>query len=331
MENTIGYWGMDISQRAQILRDKQTKAASLETKLDGPWRLFAGRTDLTIDLSKPVLEGRGAGSFPLAVDPAVRWYFQLNTPQGGAVLAERHLPMSGGYNFRDLGGLATRDGRHVRWGKLLRSDELNGLTDVDLAYLASVPVMGLADFRSEEERKRLPDRIPASVKHVYELTIDPGNLMAMMGTPGAEHFRFDEAMLKVYRLLVSEPEYVGVYRAFFAHVQQPADRPLLFHCSAGKDRTGLAAAFILLALGVDVTTVMAGYLASNDYLAGKYASELAAHPEMSTVFYVRSGLLQEALDTIRTQYGSVEAFLAGPLGIDIPRLRQSLLYSPQED
>lgn len=154
-----GYAGEDLSSKVTVSRDREEKTAVLTVTLPGEWELYAGAAPETIDLSAPILTGSGAGSYTLPVPAGTRSYFQFETGGNRAILAERQLPMSGGFNMRDLGGYRTSDGRHVKWGRIIRSDDLHSLTNEDLAYLASIPVKTVADFRSLQEVRAMPDKL----------------------------------------------------------------------------------------------------------------------------------------------------------------------------
>lgn len=322
----VGYSGQDISGIASVKRDKDSKSAVFTIDAEEPWKLYSGLSPDGIDFSSPVLSGAGSGTFQLNVPDSVRSYFQLVTGKGRAALAERHLPMAGGYNFRDLGGFKTREGRFVKWGKIFRSDDLNKLTDADLGYLSSLPLVSVVDFRSEEERLSAPDKNPASVATNYSYSITPGNIIRMDALNGMNEEKADSAMLSIYVSLVTDAPITGRYKDYFALLQNEEKVPLLFHCSAGKDRTGLAAALTLLALGVDEETVMDDYFSSNVYLGDKYAGYIAKYPQLRSVFEVKKIFLQESLRQIKKEHGTVEAYLEEVLDVDIPHLRSLYLY-----
>ncbi|MDR2037455.1 MAG: tyrosine-protein phosphatase [Bacteroidales bacterium] len=320
------YAGEDIS--ASIIRDKNTKAASLEIKSDGEWVLYAGKTVESISFSKPLLKGKDSGIFPLDVPENERSYFQLVTGKGKAILAERHLPMTGGYNFRDLGGYKTKDGRFVKWGKIFRSDDLFHLTDDDLRYLSSIPVVSVVDFRSEAEIAQAPDKLPASSKG-YAYSINPGNLSTSAVAPDLSSLdaaSMQEIMKNINVSLVTDPVSIDHYKNFFALLQSEKDIPLLFHCSAGKDRTGMGAALVFFALGVDETTIFEDYLASNTYLGDKYAKFKEENPEMGALYEVRREYLQAGIDRIRQDHGTVETYLEKILNVDLEKFRKMYLY-----
>lgn len=322
-----GYSGCDITREVSIVRDKTTKAASLAVDDNIQWELYAGPAADSIDFSKPTLAGKGEGTFPINVPADRRSYFQIVTPEGGAILAERHLPMTGGYNFRDMGGFRTRDGRHVKWGKIFRSDDMHDLTHSDLEYLSSIPVVSVVDFRSAAEIQAAPDKLADSVKGHYLYSISPGNLreIASGGRLPTEK-QMSEAMENINVLLVTDHDAIEQYRKFFALLQDEEKLPLLFHCTAGKDRTGMGAALFLASLGVDERTIMEDYLSSNEYLGNKYGALLSAYPELEPLMTVRKEYLQAGLDRIKQDHGSVENYLTGTLGADMNKMREIYLY-----
>lgn len=322
----LGFSGKDLTKETAIVRDKETKSVSLEIKNPTNWKLYAGNTVESIDLTKPVLEGKEAGVFPVDVPTNIRTYFQLVTDEGTALLAERHLPMKGGYNFRDLGGFRTQDGRYTKWGKIFRSDDLNHLSDDDLNYLSSIPLTTIVDFRSEEEISKAPDKNPASLKNNYQLKIDPGSVLSFAEIADKSDAEMEQIMMELNEILVTEDTCVAQYREFLSLLQSDNDVPLMFHCSAGKDRTGIGAALILSALGVDRETIIADYLASNQYLGDKYAPLKAEHPALTALFEVRQKYIEAGLAKIETEYGSIDAFLTDVLKVDIEAMKSKFLY-----
>lgn len=320
------YSGEDLSGVARITRDKQTKAASFTIDADGDWKLYAGPEVDSIDFSKPILEGDGKGTFSIPVSNTVRSYFQLVTDNGKAILAERHLPMTGGFNFRDLGGFKTTDGRYVKWGKIIRSDDLFHLTDADLTYLSSMPLISVVDFRSDSEVQQAPDKLPQSVTSYYPYSISPGNIAASVDMSSLESLKGDTAMMQINEMLVSDSASIKRYRDYFALLQNEKNVPLLFHCSAGKDRTGMAAALTLFALGVDEETIMKDYLSSNEYLGDKYGEYIAKYPALKSLFEVRAEYIQAGLQWAKKEYGSMENYIEKVLHADTKKLKDLYLY-----
>ncbi len=327
-KSSVGYAGQNISNDVSIIREKTSKSANFKIYTDEKWSLYAGKSIDQIDLTQPIAEGINSGTFPIDVPNDTRSYFQIATEKGKAIIAERHLPMTGGYNFRDLGGYQTTDGKYVKWGKMLRSDDLHNLTDADLKYLASIPLTTIVDFRSKEEMDNAPDKNPSSVENNYAYSINPGNLMEAISkdlnklTP-----EYAEKLMKDMNiLLVTDSACIEQYRKFFDLLQNEKNTPLMFHCSAGKDRTGMGAALFLSSLGVNEKTILEDYMLSNKYLANKYAKYKADNPALTPLFEVKPDFLQAGLEQIKKDHGSIENYLIKVLNVDLDKMRSIYLY-----
>lgn len=224
---------------------------------------------------------------------------------------DRVLPLSGASNFRDLGGYRASDGRTVRWRRLFRSDHLGGLSKADQRHLAALGLVRALDFRGQAERAATPYELPGVAQH--SLAIEPRVVQrlqqaAAAGQPstGAMVAAF---MQDLYRSFVHEQSHR--FAELFAHLLQGDAGPLVFHCTAGKDRTGLAAALVLLALGVPGEVVMQDYLLSNQL----FQHIPPARPEVpaeawAVLWRVQAGFLQAALDAIDADHGGFERYLA---------------------
>ena len=240
----------------------------------------------------------------------------------------RLLPLQGGVNFRDLGGYETSDGRLVRRGLLYRSGTMTGLTASDYEYLRTLNIEVVADFRSTEERLREPTRWPGDaeaprrLERDYELQF--GEVLAVMRdapTPAAARAAF----ASFYRELPKQ--FQMQYRQMFDELLA-GNAPLAFNCSAGKDRTGVAAALILTALGVPRERVMDDYLLSNKHYKPKPMSAAATDdptarlfsrlpPDVIQVFMgVESSYLDAAFAGMADEFGSVDKYLEEGLGLD---------------
>lgn len=193
-------------------------------------------------------------------------------------------PIEGLHNFRDTGGTPLSAGGATRSGVLYRSDALGALTPAGLAELASTPIGVVVDFRTPEERQSAPDRLPDSRPiHVVELSILEGAMAQMAQTfLGAGSPASPELIAKALSSLPTLDElYIGMLQhgaPAFAEVARlvaastdDAPTAVLVHCTAGKDRTGVATAVLLDAVGADRTSVVADYAASEANLAGAWA------------------------------------------------------------
>lgn len=334
---TIGYSGKDVSGDAGITRDKETKKAVLRVTSDKAWELYAGTTAEDIDMNTPCLTGTGKDSVDLSVDTGKRQIFLFKNSEGQALLAERLLPVNG-YNFRDLGGIKNSEGKYVRWGKLFRTDEMYKLTPQDLGYLGSTGLKTVVDFRTATEKKGgfggiMPesyDVLPSTVEKASDLPINAGNIFSddilASISNGATAEDMVPVMVNSYIEMVTVDEYVAQYKEFFKLVQDENSLPLSFHCSAGKDRTGVATMLILTALGVDKATIMEDYLHSAELVEKKYADYVKMIKAIAPLVTVDEKYLNAAYNKIDEKYGSMTKFLTETLGVDIQKMKQLYLY-----
>ena len=246
----------------------------------------------------------------------------------------RRLPgLQGATNFRDLGGYPGQDGRPLRWRRLFRSDHLGGLTESDRQAMRSFGITRAFDFRGEEERAAQPYALEGLRQHA--LSIEPTvaqNMTALIeaGEPLTAQ-RVTELMEELYRRLVDEE--AGRYAEWFGHLLED-DSPLVFHCTAGKDRTGVAAALLLRALGVPHEVVEHDYLFTNQvyrrpHTAG--SSGLLPEEALQVLWTVQPRFLHAAFQGIEATAGGLEGYLAQRLKVGpaaLARLRQMYLEAP---
>ncbi len=259
---------------------------------------------------------------------------------------ERQIELAGQNNFRDLGGYETRDGRRVKWRRLYRSGELTELSDSDLEKLAALGIRTVVDLRgvAEVERKG-PDRLPAGAS-LTSIAIEPGDLSPVLGPAFATG---DFSVVPEDLLPQINREYIREWHCKLGSLLQvaadPANCPLVFHCTQGKDRAGINAAILLSALGVPWETVMEDYLLSNILRGEQAATGLNAMRKSAAkqrgippdkvdmtnirgLFFVHTSYLGAAHEEITTQYGSVEGFIREGIGWsdnDLRQLRAALL------
>ncbi len=236
--------------------------------------------------------------------------------------------LQGAPNFRDLGGYVTGDGRRVRSGLLIRSDQLDRLTGADLATMEGLRLAYVVDLRTDSERAREPDRLPRGARPlILDVSADAdGSLGGDMRKAQAAIAagRGAELLEAANRDFVSLPSAQAAYRALFALVADPATGPLVYHCTAGKDRTGWASAVLLSILGVPRERIYYDYLASNAYLAQKNAGILASlkasgapidPANLEPVLGVRRAYLDSAFAEVDRVYGSMDAYVRKGLGL----------------
>ena len=282
----------------------------------------------------------GAESFRDPLGAGVRPYFyvQAEGAPTGVRIATRVIPLSGASNFRDVGGYPAADGRRVKWGEIFRSNALSGLTAEDYKTVDGLGVRLVCDLRTNQEREAQPTqwqgRPPAFLNSPKaNLDFDASALIGE-GTPTQAKVR--DNFIAFYRQ--TPKVYAGEYKAMFARLKA-GEAPMLVHCTAGKDRTGVASALILTALGVPRSIVVSDYAMSEKYQQStmrQQAARGANDPTMAAMAKIPPEVLmvlmrtdpayiEATLDALSAEYGSVEGYLAKELDVsaaDIVALRK---------
>lgn len=295
--------------------------------------LLAERPEMSPAQAKLVSPRDADGRFHATDSAAPRSYFILRDARTGEVtrVAERLLPLEGGSNFRDIGGYATANGRHVRWGMIYRSGGTPMLTPTDLTRIQGLGLANMVDLRSSEERVIAPSRIEgvpyAAVGY---------SMMTLLSNAG----RSSEDTYRAFPKMLA-PQ----IRQVFARLLR-REGPLAYNCSAGQDRTGFTTAIVLTALGVPNDTIEADYHLSTLYRRPenempKLSSAMQETSPVAAYFgralgdpVVRkpqplktadgTSYLSFALDEVRKNWGSVEGYLAAEAGVskaDLVHLR----------
>lgn len=241
------------------------------------------------------------------------------------IINNRILPVKGGYNFRDLGTIPTKCGKTVKRNLLFRTDELSNLLPEDLDLLAKLNIETVVDFRTDYERAQSVDKVPSTCKNQIHLDIIAANMDAFMAEIKKGITDFKPLLLGFYRDLVLDTNAIKEYATFFQILQKPENDGIIFHCTAGKDRTGVAAALILESLNVDWKYIEADYLLSNQFLKTKYEGYIQQNPALSDVFLVQPEYLKTTFDTIVEKYQSVENYLTSLLKVDLDLMRKIYL------
>ena len=242
----------------------------------------------------------------------------------------RHIPLEGAQNFRDFGGYQTDDGRQVKRGHLFRSGRLDTLSTADHRIMEEIGVKLICDLRRNSEFKSSPTRWNAlpepTIFHLPLLQDNTSDGMAgWREAAGSGQVR--DRMLEIYRSLVTQPSAVSRYRELFECLAHQHSYPLIIHCTAGKDRTGVACALILGALGVSREDVIGDYLLSGIYYdgnkdlmraTGQALDLVAAYGSgdvLAPIFLAERAYLEAALEAIEQKYGSTRTFLTAEAGV----------------
>ena len=310
-----------------------------ETIIRGAASIFAGPAPESIDQSRPVGEiSTGDSADVSGLDQGKRYYFAV-VDRGGRVLvgAERKLPVDGTHNFRDLGGYLTADGRTVRWGLVFRSDALSRLSPAGTGLLGALGIRLVCDFRTLDEAGTWPDKLPADGPEYLHLPVghDGFNYTTALEKikKGDVSWFTDDFMVKGY--IKNITGFASVWGRMIECLARAENRPLLFHCTGGKDRAGTAAAIILLALGVPEETVVHDHGLSTRYIepmlthvAGRLRDS-GVDPELIRPYFSapREGI-EAVIDQINNNFGGIENYLITRGGVTtgtLAGLKQALL------
>ena len=252
----------------------------------------------------------------------------------------RVVALDGGINFRDLGGYQSRDGRHVKWGRLFRCGHLADLSDGDLSALQLMGVSKVHDFRRREEQARTPSRdIAADTIADYQVSIGSmSRFWDVLSAGKLTALSSHELVVNSYRECCEE--IVPAYKRFMRAILDNARSASMFHCAAGKDRTGIAAALILTTLDVPRETIIEDYLLTLDHFdSEKLLLIVEQHLRDADVDHwqrdwlvpycsVHRDNIESFLKALDQRYGSVENYLHRALGFspaDCELMRRLLL------
>lgn len=245
----------------------------------------------------------------------------------------RLLNVTGGINFRELGGYQTQTGQAVKWHRVIRTASLAGLTEADQDNLVDYGIRVDVDFRSNTEVDAAPDRIPAAIAYRHlpvfkeDETDNSKSNEQIRNELGMTEQNGHDEMLKVYRNMVLDTQSQEAYQSFFQTLLTTGetDEGLLFHCTAGKDRTGMGAALFLGALGVDQQTIRTDYLMTNELTKDHVKKRLAEAREsglsdemvasVHSLITVSGDYFDEGLKTINTTFGNLHGYLNQALNV----------------
>lgn len=235
-------------------------------------------------------------------------------------------------NIRDLGGYPTKDGRIVKWCKLIRSGLLTKLNPADHNYFCDHRIKTIIDLRSYSEIEKWPDSIPLQTEYLIipisdNSVLEDGNFINILQNFYSETPRggYIEMINSYEQMVISKKSQLAYYKIFKYLLENKTDDAVIIHCSAGKDRTGLVCALVLLALGVDRQVVYEDYLLTNKLSIKRiYARIMEAMTNGKNENFIHSiydlsvvhkAYLKRALDIIDGEYGGVGQFLCNEVGI----------------
>jgi protein-tyrosine phosphatase len=235
-------------------------------------------------------------------------------------------------NFRDFGSYKTYNGTLIKKGLLYRSGDLSKATDTDLEQLSSLGIKTICDLRSETERNNEPDRMPTARPFTFfNIPMRPiidyhaRSLRRLFSLMFGQERRVDYIAESQQAYREYAINYLPQLKALFQRISNPENLPLLIHCSAGKDRTGVVSGLLQLVLGVPFETVMDDYLISNEHLNGykqdvfRRLSKLGIfgipwEKMYGPLFAARSDFMNAAITQVKEEFGAIDEWFRRGLG-----------------
>ena len=268
-----------------------------------------------------------------------RQYIHLFEPERGfTVTAQRCLDMDGPDNFRDLGGYPTQDGSTTRWGRVFRSDRLDGLSADDRAVIESLGISKVFDLRSNAEVAAAPDRLPRTVTHVhFPMSSDVAQHRSMLT-------RIVDGTLTKFDKDDMAAGYLNMLEGFGDYFTEVIDtvaagHRILFHCTAGKDRTGVMAMVLLGLAGVPEPHLLDDYEISQQYRRpatdSRFQDQIRAAgfdpKDFETMWLSPRVVMRQTLEGLRQRWGDHAGYLAS-IGVrpEMAEAARSKLCTPSD-
>jgi protein-tyrosine phosphatase len=236
-------------------------------------------------------------------------------------------------NFRDFGRYQTSNGTSIKKGLLYRSGDLSKASDSDLNHLSSLGIKTICDLRSEAERKSEPDRMPtAQPITFFNIPMRPiidyhaRSIRRLFSLMFGQERRMDYVAVSRQAYREYAINYLPQLKALFQRISEPDNLPILIHCSAGKDRTGVVSGLLQLVLGVPFETVMEDYLKTNDYI-NAYKHDVFRRLSRLGIFGIpwkkmygplfaaRSDFMNAAITQVKEEFGAIDEWFQRGLGM----------------
>jgi len=301
----------ELKNAVHVEREGDTLHLAVDRPV-GSLRVAAFGNELVVETS--------AGGFTVELPAAPRPLLEVALPDGARHrAAERRLPLEGPANFRDLGGYPAADGHRLRWGRLFRADSLFKLTERDVAYLEALGLASVCDLRGVGELDEEPN--PLAGRDAFRYRHDALGGHSVQPSVWRERFESGDLgdldatwLARSYCEMLDEC--AATFHGIVTSFAEADALPVVFHCTAGKDRTGILAALLLSWLGVPRSVVLADYALTGHFTGGSdqdFAVQLRERgidPEKVLALFSSEPFLMEiALDRLEAEYGGAERYL----------------------
>jgi protein-tyrosine phosphatase len=300
-----------------------------------PATIYAGTQPDAIDRATPLAFEQHSGMWRVTLPPgseSARPYFEVHFADGARrMVAERILNVEGVANFRDIGGYPTTDGRYTRWGVLYRTGMLAEMTEISRAYLRGLNLRWVCDLRSGDEIATAPDRVGdnPNIRYQHKDLFSPSDTSRRLRALLFNKRLLPVMMQAMYTDILIDAN-ARAYGDILRDLTQPENLPALIHCTAGKDRTGVAIMLLLSALGVPDDIVIADYSLSNRYYETfrRYTIGLQRRlrwfglsmDDITPMLIANPDNVRAGLAHIRAKHGGIDAYLRDAAGIDAATL-----------
>lgn len=316
----------------------------LKFKKKDKWEIYKGTSRKEIDWTKPIAAIDGDELLLSDLGKNQRIFFGIKSPKRAKrIVSERRIPLDKQPNLRDIGGLETKDGRRVKWGKIYRSGKLSDLDKGDRALLTNLGIKTVCDFRSDVEQEKHPNNLPSGIRYIrYPIGEKDGKSFQKLKK---------DVLKKRLKGKDAEQTFVKLMELFAdsvsSHFQPVVDllldegnEPLIYHCSGGKDRTGYMSIVLLAAMDVDMKTIRQDYLLSNYYRQKANQKKIRQarligldQETLEYLFIVRDSYFDSVINTINDRYGDMDNYLEKKFGLTRAirdQLKEKYTYEPEK-
>jgi protein-tyrosine phosphatase len=319
--------------KEDIYVNSNKTSIELNFTIPGEYIIYEGSSSKDINWNKSIkIDGKRI-TLPRNIP---RPFYGIITPSKDTlIVAERKLAINDLANFRDLGGIKTTEGRHVVWGRFYRSDALNELFTSEFTYIEGLGLKKVFDLRTDNEISKAKDNLPENIiyEHFAIFSDKDGGMVKgldqYLKNGGLTNSETEKLMLNMYKSFTKDDS--DKFNNLLHQVIIQDNYPNVFHCTAGKDRTGYTAAMILAILKVDRQTILDEYEMTNFYTE-KEIKEYVSNPmklgygnkinseAVKTLMSVNRKFLEASFDIIDKEYGGIDAYIKNQLGFsDIER------------
>lgn len=313
--------------KEEVYINSNADSVELHFSKRGKYKIFEGTSQNNIDWTSPIIT---KGKTLTLNRKTARPFYGIITPQKDTlIVAERKLIINDLDNFRDLGGIKTQEGRYVNWGRFYRSDALNELLTSSFPYVEGLKINKVYDLRSEFEIATAKDNLPKEITYEHFPIFaddDSGMLQGLqqkLEKGALTQADAEELMMETYKSFANDDS--EKFNNLLHQVIIQDNHPNIFHCTAGKDRTGYTAAMILAILKVDRQTILDEYDMTNFYTEAKIKSYMANASKLGmgdkiepaaieAIMSVNKKYLEASFEIIDKKYGGIDSYIKNQLG-----------------